>query len=153
MPAADRAAIEQQMGLDAGPVLRYDDLRAGQHRALRLAEDGSLQAFLLAGDASAGRWVLDLLQQGGSAAAFGRALLAASRTPPVAVAPRSPQVCACLDVSEARIAAAAPACAGGPEQRLQALQGQLHCGTQCGSCLPAVKRLLQRHPFREGMAA
>ena len=37
---------------------------------------------------------------------YTRALLAASKTPPQAVAARSPQVCACFDISEARIAAA-----------------------------------------------
>ena len=32
-----------------------------------------------------------------------------------------------------------------PEQaaRLQALQRELRCGTQCGSCLPALRRLNQ----------
>ncbi|MEN9628787.1 MAG: hypothetical protein RJA10_2014, partial [Pseudomonadota bacterium] len=147
------AALEALLGLADGPVLRYADARKGQRRAMRLAADGSLQAFLLAGDASAQGWVLNLLQQGGSAVAFGRALLAASKAPPGAVAARSPQVCACLDVSESRITAAAPGCHGSPEQRLQALQAQLQCGTQCGSCLPALKGLLQRHPSTEAVTA
>jgi assimilatory nitrate reductase catalytic subunit len=148
--ASDRlAALEAAFGLDDGPVLRYADARAGQHRAMRLGADGSLQAFLLAGDAAAQSWVLALLQDGGSAAAFGRALLAASKQPPQAMAPRSPQVCACFDVSEARITAAAAHCAGTADERLQALQAQLQCGTQCGSCLPALKGLLQRHPTLE----
>ncbi len=152
--ATDRLAhVEQLLGLDAGPVLRYADVRAGQHRAMRLADSGSLQAFVLAGKTSAQGWVLDLLQQGGNAVAFGRALLAASASPPQAVAARSPQVCACFDVSEARIAAAAPACPGNDDQRLQALQSRLHCGTQCGSCLPALKGLLQRHPAAQGIPA
>jgi assimilatory nitrate reductase catalytic subunit len=147
------AALEALMGLAVAPVLRYADARAGQRRAMRLGEGGSLQAFLLAGDASAQAWVLNLLQQGGSAVAFGRALLAASKVPPGAVAARSPQVCACLDVSEARICAAALGCLGNPEQRLHALQAQLQCGTQCGSCLPALKALLQRHPSTEAVTA
>jgi assimilatory nitrate reductase catalytic subunit len=151
--AACLARVEHLLGLDAGPVLRYADARAGQHRAMRLADGGSLQAFMLAGNAAAQGWVLDLLQQGGSAVAFGRALLAASAAPAQAVAARSPQVCACFDVSEARIAAAAPGCHGHAEQRLQTLQAQLKCGTQCGSCLPALKGLLQRHPAAQGVPA
>ena len=147
------AAVEHLLGLGTGPVLRYADVRAGQHRAMRLADGGSLQAFMLAGNASAQGWVLDLLQQGGSAVAFGRALLAASASPPRAVAGRSPQVCACFDISEARITAAAPGCHGHAEQRLQDLQVQLKCGTQCGSCLPALKGLLQRHPAAQGVPA
>ncbi len=147
-PVADErlAAIEALLGLDVGPVLRYADAGAGQRRAMRLADSGSLQAFVLAGDASAQGWVLELLQQGQDAGAYGRALLAASKTPPLAVPPRSPQVCACLDVSQARVVAAAAGLGGSAEQRLQALQRQLKCGTSCGSCVPALKGLLQRHP-------
>ncbi len=42
--------------------------------------DGSLQAFLLAGDAAAQGWMLDLLQQGQQAASYGRALAALIRS-------------------------------------------------------------------------
>ncbi|MBU6260829.1 MAG: (2Fe-2S)-binding protein, partial [Burkholderiales bacterium] len=73
-------------------------------------------------------------------------LLAGSRVAPAPVAPRSAQVCACHDVSAAAIAATLPLCAGTPEQRLQALQQRLHCGTACGSCLPALRTLLREHP-------
>ncbi len=139
-------AVSAILGLDGHQILRYVDPRAGQQRTLQLADDGSLRAFLLAGDASAQAWVLGLLQQRGPAAAFGRALLAASPRPPAALAPRSKQVCACFDVSEARIAAAAPGCHGSPAERLQALQAQLRCGTQCGSCVPALQALLRDHP-------
>jgi assimilatory nitrate reductase catalytic subunit len=89
--------------------------------------------------------VLALLQQRQPAAAFGRALLAASRQPPQPVTERSPQVCACHDVSEARIVAALARAVGSADERLQTLQRSLRCGTDCGSCLPAVKTLVQRH--------
>ncbi len=136
-------ALLQALQLDGDPALRYVDTRAAQHRALRLHDDGTLLAFLLAGDASAQGWVLDLLQQGQPAAAFGRALLAASRKPPQAVAPRSPQICACHDVSEARINSALAQCEGDEASRLQQLQDRLRCGTECGSCLPALKALVR----------
>ncbi|MDP2004991.1 MAG: molybdopterin-dependent oxidoreductase [Rubrivivax sp.] len=140
------AGIEQAFGLAEGPVLRYADPRAGQRRALRLHDDGTLQAFMLAGDVAAQAWVLDLLQQDQPAAAFGRALLSARPAPPAPVARRSPQVCACHDVSEQAIAGALPLCTGAPDERLQQLQGRLRCGTECGSCLPAVKTLLNQIP-------
>ncbi len=143
------AEVEQTVfGVGAAP-LRYADVRAGQHRAVRIGADGALQAFLLAGDARAARWVLELLQQGQPAAAFGRALLAASREPPQPVAPRGKQVCSCHDVSEERIVAALGQIAGNPAERLQMLQQQLRCGTDCGSCLPAVRTLVQRRPALE----
>ena len=116
-----------------------------RNRAMRLHADGSLQSFMLAGDAAAQGWVLELLQQGLPAAAFGRALLAASHQPPQPVLPRSPQVCACHDVSESAIVLALAACEGDAAQRLQEVQRQLRCGTECGSCLPALKTLALRH--------
>ena len=142
-PAALPALLEA-LRLDSDPALRYVDTRAAQHRALRLHDDGTLLAFLLAGDASAQGWVLDLLQQGQPAAAFGRALLAASRKPPHVVAPRSQQICACHDVSVDRINGVLAECEGDEASRLQQLQTRLRCGTECGSCLPALKTLVRR---------
>jgi assimilatory nitrate reductase catalytic subunit len=140
------AGVEQAFGLADGPVLRYADPHAGQRRALCLDGDGTLQAFLLAGDVAAQAWVLDLLQQGQPAAAFGRALLSARPKPPAPVVPRSPQICACHDVSLQAIAETLPRCMGAPAERLQQLQCRLRCGTECGSCLPAVKTLLSQIP-------
>jgi assimilatory nitrate reductase catalytic subunit len=142
---ADLAALFGLVGQEGGACLRYEDARRGHFRAMRLSTDGSLQAFVLAGDATAQAWVLDLLQQGQAAAAFGRALLAASPMPPLALAPRSPQVCACLDVSEARIVLALREFQGPADDALAALQSRLRCGTECGSCLPAVRSLVRRH--------
>jgi assimilatory nitrate reductase catalytic subunit len=131
-------------------VLRYADVRAGQQRSMRLRPDGRLQAFLLAGDARAQAWVLDLLQQDLPAADFGRALLAASPRPPQPVAPRSPQVCACHDVSEERIVTALGRCVGDAGMRLREVQAQLRCGTECGSCVPALKALEARQAALAG---
>ncbi|HMO47360.1 MAG TPA: molybdopterin-dependent oxidoreductase [Rubrivivax sp.] len=144
--------MEAALGLGSGPVLRYADARSGQSRALALDAEGALRAFVLAGDIAADDWVMALLRERAPAAAFGRALLAASRTAPQALAPRSPQVCACHDVSEARIVQAAAALDGSAEQRLQALQRQLRCGTECGSCLPALRSLVRRQAALEPAA-
>ena len=140
------AEVEAALQLDAAQALRYADARAGQRRAMRLYADGSLQGFMLAGDTAAQGWVLDLLQQSLPAAAMGRALLAARRTPPGAVPARSPQVCACHDVSQAAIVTTLAQCAGDADERLRQLQGRLRCGTECGSCLPALKTLVRESP-------
>ena len=150
--AEQLAELEKALALDQGAVLRYADPRGGQKRAMRLHVDGTLQAFMLAGDARAQGWVLDLLQQDLPAADFGRALLAASPRPPLPVAPRSAQICACHDVSEAAIANTLNTCGGIFEERLATLQTRLKCGTECGSCLPAVKALVQRHAALETTA-
>ena len=116
---------------------------------MQLHSDGTLRAFALAGDTQAQAWVLELLQQGVAAAAFGRALLAASATPPQALTPRSAQVCSCVDVSEERIVQTLGHCGGSAEERLRALQSKLRCGTECGSCMPALRTLEKRHPALE----
>ncbi|HKX40961.1 MAG TPA: molybdopterin-dependent oxidoreductase [Burkholderiaceae bacterium] len=137
------------VGTAETPVLRYADARGGQRRAMRLirAADGGrdthLAAFLLAGDTRAEAWVLPLLQQREPAQAFGRALLAASAKPPIAVAPRGKQVCSCLDVTEPQIDAALARIAGSPDERLAQLQRELRCGTQCGSCVPSLRTRIQ----------
>jgi assimilatory nitrate reductase catalytic subunit len=43
-------------------------------------------------------------------------------------------------VTEPQIDAALARLAGSPEERLAALQRDLRCGTQCGSCLPVLRR-------------
>ena len=136
--------VEAALGLVEGPVLRYADARSGHSRALALGGDGALRAFVLAGDITADDWVLALLRERAPAAAFGRALLAANRQPPQALPPRSVQVCACHDVSELRIAQTLATLDGSAEQRLQALRQRLRCGTECGSCLPALRSMAQR---------
>ena len=101
----------------------------------------TLDAFLLGGDAAAATWVLGLLQDGTSALPFGRALLNGRATPPEAVAARSPQVCNCFDVSQDAIANVLAGCQGDAAARLAQLQQRLACGTQCGSCLPALRAM------------
>ena len=75
-----------------------------------------------------------------------RALLAPELAAPQGLAPRGRQVCNCLDVSEPRIRECLPRHGGDANQRLAALQGELKCGTQCGSCLPELRKLVQQVP-------
>jgi assimilatory nitrate reductase catalytic subunit len=144
--AALVAEIESALGLADAPVLRYVDHRSGQNRTMALRQDGSLAAFMLAGDIAADAWVFDLLQQGAPAATFGRSLLAANARPPQPVPLRSPQVCACHDVSESRIVESLALIDGNQADRLRVLQQQLRCGTECGSCVPALRALVHGHP-------
>ena len=102
-----------------------------------------LQAFMLAGDTRAQAWVLALLQDEQPARAFGRALLESRTRPPSAAPPRGRQVCNCLDVSEPQIVAALGAATGSADERLAQLQLRLQCGTECGSCLPALRTMVR----------
>jgi assimilatory nitrate reductase catalytic subunit len=150
LPSAPLANVEQALRLAGPEVLRYVDSGAGQRRAMRLSPDGTLQAFMLAGDAGAQGWLLPLLQKGGSAATFGRALLSAGGAPPLAMAARSPQVCACFDVDQGSIQAVLARTGGDAVARLGAVQRELRCGTQCGSCLPSLRMLARQTSAQAG---
>ena len=139
------ARVERLMGLEGAAVLRYVDARRGQRRAMKLGLAGAqrrLDGFLLAGDTRAQTWLRPLLLQQLPAQAYGRRLLLAAAQPPLPVAAPSRQVCACRDVGDDAIKRFAAGCAGSDGDRLAALQSALKCGTQCGSCVPELKRLI-----------
>lgn len=105
--------------------------------------DARLEAFLLAGDISAEAWVRPLLQDGASAQAFGRALLQPGAKAPLALPARGRQICSCFDVGEAQISETLARCHGTADAQLAQLQGELQCGTNCGSCIPELKRIVR----------
>jgi assimilatory nitrate reductase catalytic subunit len=138
--------IEGVLGLATHGVLHYADKRRGQRRSMRVVPSGNetrLEGFMLAGDISAEAWVKPLLQDELPAQAYGRLLLIPGGKAPVAVASRGKQVCSCFDVSEQQISAALQGIAGAPDSQLLQLQEQLKCGTNCGSCVPELKRTIQ----------
>ena len=61
----------------------------------------------------------------------------------MAVATRGKRVCVCLHVTDADITNRLAECRGSITERLAQLQGALRCGTQCGSCVPELKRMVQ----------
>ncbi len=69
-----------------------------------------------------------------------------------ASAPRDPQVCSCFDVRLSRIEAVLQHAEGTAAARLDRLQGALQCGTQCGSCVPELRRLVQGTPAQASAA-
>jgi assimilatory nitrate reductase catalytic subunit len=110
-------------------------------RLARRGADTRLEGFLLAGDTRAEAWIRTLLQEELPAQAYGRLLLAPGAKPPVAVQARGRQVCSCFGVTEPAIRDQLAASSGSDEQRLATLQGSLKCGTNCGSCLPELRRM------------
>ena len=144
--------IEALLGLGGADVLRYADKQRGQRRAMQLlpapgAASGSkevrLNAFVLAGDTRAQAWIKTLLQDELPAQAYGRTLLSPGAKPPLAVQSRGQQICTCFNVTDAAITGQLAQCTGSEDQRLAQLQTSLRCGTNCGSCLPEVKRLVR----------
>lgn len=141
------AEIEALLGLDDAGTLRYADRKRGQRRAALLDRQGeqtTLRAVLLAGDTRAEGWIRSLLQQELPAQSYGRLILLAGAQAPVALPARSRQVCTCFNVSEDAITGALAQRGGNDSERLAALQQTLKCGTNCGSCVPELQRLLRR---------
>ncbi|KRI01379.1 nitrate reductase [Curvibacter sp. PAE-UM] len=141
------AEIEALLGLNEAGTLRYADRKRGQHRAARLQREGeqtTLQAVLLAGDTRAEAWIRSLLQQELPAQSYGRLLLLPGAQAPVAVPARSRQVCTCFNVGESAIESTLALCSGSESERLASLQQTLKCGTNCGSCVPELQRLVRR---------
>jgi assimilatory nitrate reductase catalytic subunit len=139
--------VERLLGLNDSHALRYADARHATYRSvgLRHRSDAShLEAFLLCGDTCAAPWMSELLVERLPAGAYGRALLAGSPRPPTALPARGAQICTCFDVTAQQIDDVLARCSGTPDVQLAQLQAALKCGTNCGSCLPALRRQIAR---------
>jgi assimilatory nitrate reductase catalytic subunit len=146
-PEAVLDRIEHLLGLGGADTLRYADPRRGQRRTMRLKrsqDDAQLDGFLLAGDTTSHAWIRELLLRRASAKSYGRMLLKPGAAPRSGLVPSGKLVCSCFGVSEAQIEAKLAPLSGAPEQRLAQIQESLHCGTNCGSCVPELKRLVRR---------
>ncbi|MBT9462983.1 nitrate reductase [Hydrogenophaga sp.] len=141
--------IEDLLGLNTPDALRYADKRLGQRRAARLVRVGEvtqLDGFMLAGDTRAEAWLKPLLQDELPADAYGRRLLMPGAKPPVAIEAKGRQICTCFNVTDLAITERLTTCEGSEDERLATLQASLRCGTNCGSCVPELKRLVRATP-------
>ena len=68
---------------------------------------------------------------------------AAGSKAPVAVKARGKQICTCFNVTDEAINSTLAGCRGFEDERLGQLQTALKCGTNCGSCLPEVRRMVR----------
>ncbi|MCX9156967.1 molybdopterin-dependent oxidoreductase [Niveibacterium sp. 24ML] len=136
--AADAAiaALDHAVALDDPHALSYRDAR--RDIAKRALIDGdTLSAVRLVGETRAAGWLQDMMAQGTPAGEARKWLLA-----PLTQAPAGQQeqrgkvICNCFDVAERDIVAAFKA-----GETLESLQARTKCGTNCGSCVPELKRL------------
>jgi len=128
--------LDRELELDdPARVLSYQDSRKNIAKRARVEGD-SLAAVRLAGETKAAEWLADMMVQGHSAAAVRPWLLAPLTQPPAGQAARGKVVCNCFDVAEDDILEAFKA-----GETLDSLQSRTRCGTNCGSCVPELKRL------------
>ena len=136
------ATLDALLALQGDDVLRYDDTRRARSRRIRLEGD-RVVAMRIAGEPSciaAAEGLAASLASGASIAAFRRLLLAADLHALAGSMPAaSPIVCRCHGVRADRIDAVLARTTGDARARLAALQRELACGTECGSCLPELR--------------
>jgi assimilatory nitrate reductase catalytic subunit len=133
--------IDRVLALTGLATLAYDDARKNLSRRVRI-EDGRLVGVRLAGDLAAEAWMRDFFLSGASVIELRQRLLAGSANPPLGFKARGKVVCNCFNVSEQRIIEFCSAASGDSAQKINALQTELKCGTNCGSCLPELRTLV-----------
>jgi assimilatory nitrate reductase catalytic subunit len=137
LPASLLADLDAALGLDDPlAVMHYQDSPRGISKRVRV-ESGKVMAVRLTGETAAFEWLRDAIVEDVDAASLRAWMLAPVARPPAGGAGRGRIVCNCLNVAEPDIVAAITAGAD-----LAALQATLKCGTECGSCVPELKRLL-----------
>jgi assimilatory nitrate reductase catalytic subunit len=135
-PAVTLEALDAALGFGDGVrELRYADPARGVAKRVRFV-DGRLAAARLAGETRAAAWLRDAMLEGASDPAARRLAAAPIERLPAAGAPRGRIVCDCHDVAEDAIRELAQS------RSLAEIQARLKCGTQCGSCLPELQRLV-----------
>jgi assimilatory nitrate reductase catalytic subunit len=141
--------IEALLDLQGPDAVRYADPKRGQRRVVRLQRstvNATLEGFLLSGDIQALDWMGALLREEQPAQNYGRALLAGGATPPLPVLSKGKTVCTCFNVSDIAITDTLSRCTGSDTERLGQLQQALQCGTNCGSCIPQLQRMVKATP-------
>ena len=134
-------AVDRLFALDKPDVARYDDRQRAIGRRIRVV-DGQLAAVCLFGDSSGEQWLREWLTEARDVAGIGPLLLRPSRSPPGERPLRGRIVCNCFDVSEPEINQRLAARLESRGGTLDVLQADLKCGTNCGSCVAELKRLV-----------
>ena len=137
-PIADAVldTLDQLFDLtDAGRTMRYIDARRRVEKSA-LVDAGIVQSVCLSGETVAQEWLKNMMVEGAPAEAVRAWILAPVASPPRGSFNRGKIVCNCLDIAESEIRSVLATGAG-----LAQLQERLKCGTECGSCVPELKRL------------
>jgi assimilatory nitrate reductase catalytic subunit len=135
-PDASRLArLDQWLGVHGPRAVTYRDVTRGVDKRAMFAH-GRLVAVRLSGETAAAEWLRDAFACGATEGL--RAIALAPLAAPLTTTPaRGRTVCTCLDVGELQIKSLADEGA-----TVEAIQSRLKCGTQCGSCMPEVRRLV-----------
>ena len=141
--APDEALIAQldaMLGMtDDVPMLNYRDAKRGISKRI-LIDGDQVIGVRLVGEILATDWLKEVMTQGHLTDELRRWALAPFSAPPTGQRSRGKIICGCKDVAENEIL---DNIALGAD--LLSLQNKLKCGTECGSCMPELKRMMQLH--------
>jgi assimilatory nitrate reductase catalytic subunit len=138
-------SIEALLQLDIHAGLRYADPKRSQLRSIKIDRSQALpqlEAFMIAGNTSAENWLKTLLQTQQSIESYGRRLLMTGDQPPVSLKSAGQTICTCVGIKDVAIADWLQINPGKADFQLEGLKSNLKCGTQCGSCVPQLKRII-----------
>lgn len=132
--------IDAILGMtDDMPLLNYNDAKRGISKRI-LVESDQVTGVRLMGETLAADWLKDVMSSGSFTDELRRWALAPVVAPPTGQRGRGKIVCNCLDISQNEIIDNIDLGAD-----LLTLQNKLKCGTECGSCVPELKKLVQMH--------
>ncbi|MDI1298909.1 nitrate reductase [Methylotenera sp.] len=138
------AQIDQILAMtDDMPLLNYQDAKRGISKRILVNSDSGkpeVTGVRLVGETLATDWLKEVMTAGEFTAELRRWALAPLSTPPAGQRSRGKIICNCLDVAENDIIETIQLGAD-----LITLQNKLKCGTECGSCVPELKRLVTLH--------
>jgi len=134
------AKIDALLGMtDDMPLLNYNDEKRGISKRI-LVENNQVTGVRLMGETIATDWLKEVMTTGQFTDELRRWALAPLPAPPSGQRGRGKIICNCLDVAENDIIETIEIGAD-----LLTLQNKLKCGTECGSCIPELKKLVQMY--------
>jgi assimilatory nitrate reductase catalytic subunit len=125
------------------PLLNYQDAKRGISKRILVTNDSGkpeVTGVRLVGETLATDWLKEVMTSGEFTAELRRWALAPLSNPPAGQRSRGKIICNCLDVAENDIIETIQLGAD-----LITLQNKLKCSTECGSCMPELKRLVTLH--------
>ena len=143
------AEIDLILGMtDDMPLLNYNDAKRGVSKRIlvesnRNTNNPEVTGVRLVGETLAADWLKDVMSSGAFTTELRRWALAPLSTPPAGNRSRGRIICNCLDIAENDIIDTIQLGAD-----LITLQNKLKCGTECGSCVPELKRLVRIHEIK-----
>jgi assimilatory nitrate reductase catalytic subunit len=128
-------------------VMGYQDTRLGSMRMVRI--QSTLKAVMMSGTKEQLQslpWLRAYLEQEIDPSSLGRLILAPTKKPPIAVQIMGRPICNCFNITEDKILETLQKLSPTDlEAGFKLVQEKTQCGTNCGSCKPEVKKIIQTY--------